>query len=131
MPFPRFLLLLPVTCFFLFGCSGKEQEKNVPVTYPADTVASVQQEPERLQVESRTYETQDSIGRPNGWGYDLYVNGKRTIHQPIIPAVSGNIPFHTEADARKTGEFAAKKMQESGNFPSVSAHDLDSLGITR
>lgn len=131
MPFFRLLLLLPVTCFFLFGCSEKEEAKSGPVGGPADTVSSVREEPQTLQVESRTYETQDSIGRPSGWGYDLYVNGKRTIHQPIIPAVSGNIPFHTEADARKTGEFAAEKMQESGTFPSVSAHDLDSLGITR
>lgn len=64
-----------------------------------------------------------------GWGYDLYVGEKRTIHQPIIPAVAGNDAFATEEDAKKVGELAVYKMKSTGSFPTITLHELDSLGI--
>ncbi len=80
-------------------------------------------------IEVKTFEVIDSVGKSHGWGYDLYVNGKKTIHQPIIPAVPGNNSFANETDAKKVGELAAQKMKATGSFPTILVHDLDSLGI--
>ena len=32
----------------------------------------------------------------DGWGYDIHVDGKRLIHQPIIPVIPGNKVFVNE-----------------------------------
>ncbi|MDQ3109375.1 MAG: DUF4907 domain-containing protein [Bacteroidota bacterium] len=82
-----------------------------------------------LTIEVKTILVKDSADKPKGWGYDLYVDGKRTIHQPIIPAVPGNDAFATEQDARRTGEVAMKKMKMTGSFPTITIQELDSLGI--
>ena len=65
----------------------------------------------------------------NGWGYDIYVNGKLFIHQPMIPALQGIKEFETEAKARKVAEFVADKIKRNILPPTVTVHELDSLGI--
>ncbi len=82
-----------------------------------------------LKIEVATFIAKDSTNKPLGWGYDLVINGKRTIHQPIIPAVQGNDAFASESDAKKIGDLAVMKMKTTGEFPTISVHDLDSLGI--
>lgn len=82
-----------------------------------------------MQIEVRTYAVKDSADKLKGYGYDLYVDGKKTIHQPIIPAVPGNDAFATEDDAKRTGDMAAAKMKATGSFPSLTIHELDSIGI--
>ncbi len=82
-------------------------------------------------IEVKTYEVKDNEGKSQGWGYDIYINDKKLIHQPIIPAIPGNNPFKTEKDALKTGLLAVDKMKKSGSLPTLSVKELDSLGITR
>lgn len=65
----------------------------------------------------------------NGWGYDIFKNGKAYIHQPNIPAVSGNFAFKTEEQARKTAEMVAYKIKNNIIPPSMTIEELDSLGI--
>lgn len=86
----------------------------------------------QAQVETRaeTFDVADSLGNHLGWGYDIYVNGKKTLHQPIIPQVSGNHYFQTQADAQKVGDLVALRMRTmGGSFYSITVSDLDSLGI--
>ena len=64
-----------------------------------------------------------------GFGYDIYIDGKRYVHQPNIPAVAGNRGFSTEADAQKTAAFVAYKIIHNIMPPSVSVEELDSIGI--
>ena len=64
-----------------------------------------------------------------GWGYDIYLEGKLYIHQPYIPAISGNQPFRSEEDARKTGDLIIAKIRKNILPPSVAIAELDSLGI--
>ena len=64
-----------------------------------------------------------------GYGYDIYIDGKRYVHQPHVPAVAGNRGFTTETDARKTAEYVAYKIQHNIMPPSISVEELDSLGI--
>ncbi len=67
----------------------------------------------------------------NGWGYDVFVDSKRFIHQPYIPVIQGNIPFDNEADAKKVAEFVAKKIRMNINPPAVTLQALDSLGVIK
>ena len=64
-----------------------------------------------------------------GWGYDIYLEGKLYIHQPYIPAISGNEPFRSEEDARKTGQLIIAKIRKNILPPSVAITELDSIGI--
>jgi len=66
-----------------------------------------------------------------GWGYDVYVDGKRFIHQPYIPVIQGNKPFDNEIDAKKVAELVAGKIQMNSIPPTVSYQELDSLGIIK
>lgn len=83
------------------------------------------------KVEARAFEVLDSTGKSVGWGYDLYIDGKRTIHQPIIPAIMGNRSFATQQDAQRTGDLAAAKMSRNGDLPTISEKELDSLGVLK
>lgn len=108
-----------------------------------DTGAETDSIPDSTHSTSNNVNPPDSIPQPQpeitfktfaveggkGWGYDLYVDKKRTIHQDIIPAVAGNDAFATEADASKIGALAADKMKLTGSFPAITIHELDSLGI--
>lgn len=98
-----------------------------------NTVAADDESPafDVKSTEVKTFEVKDSSGKSQGWGYDIYINNQRTIHQPIIPAIEGNHSFKTEADAFKTGTFAANKLKATGSLPRLSIGELDSLGITK
>ncbi|HXC05008.1 MAG TPA: DUF4907 domain-containing protein, partial [Bacteroidia bacterium] len=65
----------------------------------------------------------------SGWVYDIYISGKKSIHQPVIPAVPGNQNFASEKDARVTGELMAYKIKHGITPPSISSSELDSLHI--
>lgn len=131
----QFFRFITAFLFFVFftGCSDpqvtetEKKDSMVPVVTQTDSVPA--QTIPQLQVEARTFEVSDAQTKKSGWGYDLYVDGKRKIHQPIIPSRSGNNPFASEADAKKTGDYAARKFMRTGEFPSMTPEELDSLGI--
>ena len=125
--------ILGLFCLTLSFASCTDQQKtenkdSVPEQVTQHDSAKTNSVP-AIQVEARTFEASDSTGKKTGWGYDLYVDGKRTIHQPIIPAVPGNSAFRSETDAKKTGDYAAQKFMRTGQFPSITIQELDSLGI--
>ncbi len=103
----------------------------------ADSTAGVAQESipqpghaDFQNIEVQTFEIIDSIGgKSKGWGYDIFVDGKRMIRQPIIPGIAGNNAFRTEEEARKVGQLAADKMKRTGSLPTIQPAELDSLGI--
>jgi len=65
----------------------------------------------------------------NGWGYDIFQNGQLYIHQPHIPAISGIQSFRSEADAQACAELAIHKVKNGVVPPTLSVHEMDSLGI--
>lgn len=65
----------------------------------------------------------------NTFGYNILKNGKIYIHQPHIPAISGNKAFNTEAQAQKAAEFVILKINRNIIPPTVTAVELDSLGV--
>jgi hypothetical protein len=65
----------------------------------------------------------------NGWGYDIYINDKKYIHQDYIPAVNGKKSFKTKEDAEKTAVLVKNKIMKKIIPPSVTINELESLGI--
>lgn len=107
---------------------GKPAEEDTAArTIPAATGTAVP----APKVEVSIFEIRGKNGRLEGYGYDLIVNGKKTIHQPTIPAVQGNYPFFSEQDAQAVGELAASRMRKTGDLPTIRVQDLDSLKIVR
>lgn len=65
----------------------------------------------------------------SGFGYDIILEGKTYVHQPNIPALSGNNGFSTEEDARKVAILVSNKIRNNIMPPTVEKRELDSLGI--
>jgi len=65
---------------------------------------------------------------PQGWGYRIYKDEKLYIFQRSIPAISGTIPFASEADAEKVAKRVMAKL-ESGQSPAMSKEELKELKI--
>ncbi|HET6989764.1 MAG TPA: DUF4907 domain-containing protein [Bacteroidia bacterium] len=130
----RSFLVVPVFGFFLLSC-GETKDKSTTDSVNPGTPAPVgSQTPaapsvsSSQNIEAKTFEVIDSLGKKQGWGYDLYIDGKRTIHQPIFPGLPGNNSFQSEGDAMKMGQLAANRMKSTGTFPTVVANDFDSMG---
>ena|SRR5689334_9802562 len=82
------------------------------------------------KIETRVFRNDTIPGSDlTGFGYNIAVDGKPYVHQPHVPAVSGLKGFQTEEDARKAGEFAARKFEITHALPMITPHELDSLGI--
>ena len=67
----------------------------------------------------------------HGFGYDIYMYKSLYVHQPHMPAISGNRGFDTEEQARKVAEFIVYKIKNNIMPPSVKPEELDSLGVLK
>ncbi|OQP50168.1 hypothetical protein A4D02_27445 [Niastella koreensis] len=65
----------------------------------------------------------------NGYGYDIYVNGKLFVHQPFVPGLSGVKGFSRKSDARKVAILVVKKINLGIMPPTIKREELDSLKI--
>ena len=59
-----------------------------------------------------------------GFGYDISVNGKLFVHQPNIPAFTGNKGFPTEQSARKVANVVIKKINENQIPPALTIDEV-------
>lgn len=131
-----FLGLFVVVCFF--SCSNSEETTNqsnkalspaiIETTEPPPTPPVISTQ----SLEVKTFEVIDETTKKvTGWGYDIYVDGKLNIHQPILPGVPGNQSFQSEESAKKVGMFALNKIKQTGGLPTITIKELDSLGVTK
>src|SRR5687767_6963704 len=107
MEFGRQACCVFLFSIFFFACGGGENKTGEQTGM--DDTPPVQVETNAFQgsMEVKTFEVNDTLNRKlQGWGYDIYINGKRAIHQPIIPAIPGNNSFSSEEKARKAGIYA-------------------------
>jgi preprotein translocase subunit SecD len=63
----------------------------------------------------------------NTWGYDIYMDNKKVIHQPNIPGVSSNKGFSTEKKADKAAKLIVKKIKLGQMPPTVSLEELRAI----
>ena len=66
----------------------------------------------------------------NGWGYDVYVDDKKYIHQTTIPSVPGTTGFVSKKEAQIVAEFVIGKINRNEMPPSVTPEELKELNIT-
>ncbi len=138
----KFILLFIIPLFLAISCTEKSvEDSNANSTeqnpanepgfgYDADKeMVKIQgNQPKENPYKDATVEIitfKDSLG----WGYDVYINKSQYVHQPHIPAVSGNRGFSNENFAKKTGEFVAFKIKNNIMPPSITPGELDSLGV--
>ena len=136
-----FLTTLPLVGFLLYilifsiGCnsSTKKEQESRNITDPAiheitgEGSASTNLPLSDSSVTFKIF-MNDATSGVNGFGYDIYIDRKRYVHQPNIPAVAGNKGFSTEAAASKTAAFVCYKIQHNIMPPSLTPEELDSLG---
>ncbi len=122
----KFFLLSLFAGMFLCSCKHASSEKD-STALPTDTVSPLITQThvpnDSLNVAVKTFKENEQ------WGYDIFVNDKLYIHQPHIPSVMGNDGFSTEDNASRCGEFVAYKIRNNIMPPSVTPHELDSLGV--
>jgi hypothetical protein len=69
------------------------------------------------------------IDTQNGtYGYDVFVDGRLTIHQTSIPGLPGNEGFKTREDAVKVAELVKYKISNGEMPPTVTIEEMKSMG---
>jgi hypothetical protein len=71
----------------------------------------------------------ETIRAEYGWGYRVREDTLPVIEQKVIPGIPGNNGFATEQEAAKTGALVKQKLDRGIFPPTISTHELDSLGI--
>ena len=81
-------------------------------------------------VEGATPSTRmEAFETDKGWGYDIYLNEKKYIHQTTIPSVPGTAGFSSKKDAEKVGNLVLDKINRNEMPPSVTPEELKKLKI--
>ena len=71
----------------------------------------------------------ETVRGEHGWAYHIREDTTLVIEQKVIPGVPGISGFATEQEAAKTGELVKQKLDKGIFPPTISPHELDSLGI--
>lgn len=114
--------LLTLSAALLLAACGSSQPEQDSKQAASPTPPSPQPTASAPDVRIETFQNEEKT-----WGYDLYLNGKRYIHQPHMPAVGGKKGFETEAQAQRVAELVAEKVRKGIMPPSVTAAEVDSL----
>lgn len=116
--------------FLVFILLSKGQQNTVVARVkPIYTPLKSTQNKDTLKIRIFRNDTSKSKIVTTGFGYDIYRNNALYIHQPNIPALSGNKGFSTAGNAQKTANLVIHKIKNSILPPSVSIEELDSLGV--
>lgn len=118
MPKPSFnLLIICILMLFIVRCG-------------VDRKHSTSADARPFQAEQASAYEVTIVPSGQGWGYQISHNNSVVINQLTIPAISGRHPFVSEAEATKTAALVVHKLNNGQMPPSVTAAELDSLGIT-
>lgn len=122
-----------------FSCSGEKVERNSEYD---ESDAAMKEQPahepgastgtqEEVNSGSDSKATFSVFRNEDGltYGYDIFIDGKKFIHQSNIPARSGKSGFRSEEDAIKVAAIAVEKINRGGQLPTITTEELDSLGI--
>lgn len=63
------------------------------------------------------------------YGYDIFRNGKKIVHQPNVPGIAGNAGFAQKDDAVKMANLVVFKVEKNIMPPTVTLKEIDSLKI--
>jgi hypothetical protein len=101
----------------LFACTPVTKESSVHQQLLPDSLHTI------------TIDYQITGSGKTGYGYIIFINGKKTIVQPHIPGSTGNKGFDSPEKATMTAGFIVDKLRKNNWPPTISAYELDSLGV--
>ena len=122
----------------LFSCGGIQKQQDEIEAYRDTSAVEVDQSKvlisdsasdakvEIQNFEVITFQNNTSAG---GWGFDVYVDGKRYIHQPTVPVVAGDYGFRTKEQSEMAGNMMVEKLKQGKQPPALDENDLRFLGI--
>ena len=64
--------------------------------------------------------------RGSGWGYNIVVNGKLSIHQEYIPAIAEKKEFSTEIQAKETAQLVVYKLKNNKS-PTLTKTEVEQI----
>ena len=122
MKLSPFLLIIAFLAFF--PSCGNESSNTSTGSPPLETPTTIDssQVATPLNLRIQTFQNEDQ-----SWGYDVYLNEKRYIHQPHQPAVGGKEGFKTEAHAQQVAAIVEEKIRKGIMPPSVTPEEVQSV----
>ncbi len=111
------LFYIFIGCLIGWAACSETKPKKAPVS-------AVNGQPKQVVIPPISVKT---FKNENSWGYDIFRNGKRYIHQPSKPAIGGNKGFDTELQAQKIGELVIYKIEKGIIPPSLTKVEVDSI----
>ena len=97
------------------------------ITTPTNTTPASEPNPyENINIESKIIPSVEGT-----FGYDIFIAGTKTIHQPHIPGAIGHKGFATQEKAQKASEFIIYKIRNNKMPPTITTQELDSLGLLK
>jgi hypothetical protein len=131
----HFFISISIFTLILSGCrsdKGAQGDSTDEMTVPSgQTQSDSTPKHEYNSIEFMVYRTDTVTGvGVSGWAYDIFVDGKRMIHQPHIPAVAGRHTFRTQEEAERVAALVSFKIRNNIMPPSVTTSELDSLRVS-
>lgn len=118
-------------CFILLACNRPSTNSNT-ILDERTPVPFLHKLPQEDIVNSNvkvTYKIINSLD--STFGYNIFIDDKMFIHQPVIPATIGNLGFKSEQDAKKVAELVIYKIAHGEMPPSVSTEEIEKLSINQ
>ena len=122
------LSALSIASILFMSCTNSDSNKADNTVIQQGATNKEVSSDAKVKLEVRTFQNDSNL---NGWGYDIYTDGALYIHQPHIPAVSGNKGFQTAQQAETAGSFAVYKIRNNIMPPTISVNELDSLDVLK
>ena len=103
-------IVVGLTCVlvFAFGCGGMDETKAIPA----------------VSIQNPIYSFQTFINPDKSFGYDIFRDSVKIIHQPHIPAIPGNMGFKTEIQAKKVAEHVIQKLENGTMPPTIDSAEI-------
>jgi len=125
-------IFLFITLYIYYSGKSIDKNKNIDIKenenthsyWEKDTVTRDNKNEEAKPVHFSIFQNADG-----SYGYDIYIEEKRIISQPVIPGLMGNKGFLNKAEAEKVAAVVVQKIIHNEMPPSISKEELEKLGI--
>ena len=116
-------------CLILSACNYHSPDKTTTKTEKVSLPLRDKLSHENMDSNAKvTYKVFNSIG--NSFGYEIFIDDKRFIHQTVVPAIQGNHAFKSKKDAQKVAELVTLKIIHGEMPPTVSIKEIEELNLS-